>query len=547
MERKTIDRLKNYSYRTTSYITAVLLLSIIYYSTARFGLSLHAVSRFASLVWVPSGIAVFSLLFFGFQYWPGIFIGAFFANFATGAPLLSAAGIGIGNTLEAVISVFLLAVNGNKKSFNHLRDVLVLIMEAAPIGSSISSVIGVLCLTAENTITPHAFLSTVQAWWVGDFISIILLTPLFISWTRLPAVKRPLYAFGEIVVFSFFTVLAGMYAFFGLFNQGRETIAATYIIYPPLIYAALRFGQRGATTALAAFAVMAISGTLHGTGPFVMLEPGNNLLMLQNFIGITAITILILAAVTTERLESENVKNEFISMASHELKTPVTSLKAFTQIIQKKVSGRQDKQIQAMLSTMELQINKLTNLVNDLLNLSKIQTGELAYHDGWFDIYKLVSEAAKTVQLTTASCTITIRGKVKKKIYGDKDRIGQVVINLLTNALKFSGDEKKIIITVSESGSKTIVSVQDFGIGISKNHRHKIFERFYRITKKGMRPMPGGLGIGLYISQVIIKRHGGKLWLVSKSGEGSTFSFSLPGQQHRNIRRKWVFPFIQGF
>ena len=118
-------------------------------------------------------------------------------------------------------------------------------------------------------------------------------------------------------------------------------------------------------------------------------------------------------------------------------------------------------------------------------------------------------------------------GKAGQKVRADRDRIGQVVINLLTNARKYSPKNSKIIVKVQKNGTHAIVSVQDFGIGIAKPHQGRIFERFYQVTDVAEKTYPG-LGIGLYISSEIVRRHNGKIWVESQKGKGSTFSFSIP-------------------
>lgn len=229
----------------------------------------------------------------------------------------------------------------------------------------------------------------------------------------------------------------------------------------------------------------------------------------------------------TERMMLEQRKDDFISIASHELKTPVTSIKVFTQILQRVLANQGDSTTLQYLSRMEEQISKLTNLINDLLNVSKIQAGKLALRKERFSILQLTKETADTIQQTTDTHRIYVKGSSPKKIFADKDRISQVLINLLTNALKYSTKNKKVFVHIEDKGEKVIIKVRDFGIGIPKSQQQRIFERFYRVNGADDKIFPG-LGMGLYISQEIVNRHGGAIWVESAPGKGSTFHVSLP-------------------
>jgi PAS domain S-box-containing protein len=231
----------------------------------------------------------------------------------------------------------------------------------------------------------------------------------------------------------------------------------------------------------------------------------------------------------TERVEMEKRKDEFISMASHELKTPVTTLNLHTQLLERQLQGQTDAKYSASLVRMKEQIDRLTNLINDLLDLSKITAGKLEYRDDLFDITDLVLETVNSLQSITSTHTILVEGRVRKKIRADKDRISQVIINLLTNAIKYSPHSKEVLVRLLEHKDRIDLKVIDTGIGIPSEHTKKIFERFYQVALPKEKTYPG-LGIGLYICNQIIKRHGGEMAVESSLGRGSTFSFSLPYQ-----------------
>jgi len=225
--------------------------------------------------------------------------------------------------------------------------------------------------------------------------------------------------------------------------------------------------------------------------------------------------------------ESEARKDEFISMASHELKTPLTSLKGFTNLLQRRLTKQGDKQAMHFLARMEEQLDKLTKLVSDLLDVTKMQAGKLEFREERFFLNELVRETLENLQGTTETHHLQLEEVTDVQVLGDKDRLGQVLINLLTNAIKYSPEADTVIVRVSADEHNAIVSVQDFGIGIAETHQEKIFERFYQVNDDTEKTFPG-LGIGLYISSQIVRGHHGRLWVESAKGAGATFYVSLP-------------------
>jgi PAS domain S-box-containing protein len=231
----------------------------------------------------------------------------------------------------------------------------------------------------------------------------------------------------------------------------------------------------------------------------------------------------------TERMNVERRKDEFISMASHELKTPVTSLKGFARVLQQRLSKQADTQGLHYLARMDAQLNKLVDLINELLDISRIQSGKLPMRTGSVDLDSLIEEIVEMVQVTTATHHLYVEGSTGARILADRDRLGQVFINLLTNAIKYSAENEPVVVRLSpyEEGRQALVSVQDSGIGIDPVHHEKIFERFYRVSEPVESSYPG-LGIGLYICGEIVARHGGRIWVESGKGQGATFFVALP-------------------
>ncbi|GHO55972.1 PAS domain S-box protein [Ktedonobacter robiniae] len=225
------------------------------------------------------------------------------------------------------------------------------------------------------------------------------------------------------------------------------------------------------------------------------------------------------------RKELEQRKDDFISMASHELRNPLTALKMQTTLLHRQLA-KQGIQAPA-LSSMEIQINKLIRLVEELLDVSKIQAGRLEYRQEMVALDALLQEIANTMQQTHPSHTIVMRGAAQTSLLADRDRLGQVFTNLISNAIKYSPSAETVEMDLSATEDAVTIRVRDHGLGIPREQRDKIFERFYRVAGSTQRAIPG-LGMGLYIVAEIVKRHGGTITVESDVGNGSTFTVILP-------------------
>jgi signal transduction histidine kinase len=214
-------------------------------------------------------------------------------------------------------------------------------------------------------------------------------------------------------------------------------------------------------------------------------------------------------------------------MASHELKTPVTSLKLFIELLTRELMPINSKKLESYITRIKHQSDRLAELTNDLLDVSRIQTGKLQLKKEKFNLSSLIATTVEGLQWTTNDHTLLFTHDTKITVIADKFRINQVLINFISNAIKYSPRGKEILITVKKNNGEVIVSVKDFGIGIKKAQQKKIFEKLYQVTDPIEKTYPG-LGLGLYISKDIIDRHNGRIWVESQLGKGSTFSFALP-------------------
>jgi len=228
-----------------------------------------------------------------------------------------------------------------------------------------------------------------------------------------------------------------------------------------------------------------------------------------------------------ERLERQ--KDDFIAMASHELKTPITSQRAFLQLMKRGMEKDQQTQYLPYIQKIEQQTDKLVRLISDLLDVSKITAGRLVIHKENFDFTKMLKDSVEEVNHTYKTHQIEYKLNGPVKINADKYRINQVITNLLINAVKYSPQADRIDVLYGVVGNNLEVRIRDYGIGIEDKHQGKIFQRFYRVSGFNEKTF-SGMGIGLNISSEIIKMHGGKIRVKSKVGQGSEFIFTLPLQ-----------------
>lgn len=232
-----------------------------------------------------------------------------------------------------------------------------------------------------------------------------------------------------------------------------------------------------------------------------------------------------------EKRKLEHMRDRFISMISHELKSPITAINAFAQVIKKIASTnkvQKSKKTVYLAEQIVIQSKQLTRLVNDLLTLGKIQTAKLVINKQRFNIDVLIKEITDQLQFTTKTHHIFYKDRMPQMVYADKERISQVLTNLLTNAIKYSPESDKIIVRLDSNKNELLVSVQDFGPGIPREEQKRIFDSFYRVNEKSNEGGSTSMGLGLYISSEIIKKHKGKIWVESNAGKGTTFLFSLP-------------------
>lgn len=285
--------------RRLLYLAKIGLIAGSYYGSAKLGLDLAFTTSSVTAIWPPTGIALAALVIWGRSVWPGVALGALLANLWTGVPLITVLGITCGNTLEAVVGAYLLTrVADFRPSLERVRDVLALVVLAGVISTAIAATVGVVSLIIGDQVSFDHFGSVWRVWWLGDMGGDLLVAPvLLVAAARWPFRGLPGHAVEALALGASLVALSLV-----VFHQ--ETNLA-YLTFPLLVWAALRFWQPGATAAVLVVTGIAVYYTAHGEGPFVRSNPDDSLLLAQTFFVVAGLTVLLLAAVITERARAE--------------------------------------------------------------------------------------------------------------------------------------------------------------------------------------------------------------------------------------------------
>jgi integral membrane sensor domain MASE1 len=286
---------------TAIYVLKILALAVIYHLAARVGLAVAYVQINVSPVWPPTGIALAALLIFGYNLWPGISLGVLLGSLLTGADLSIAAGMALGNTLEALAGAYLL------KRFVHFHNNLDRIQDVAGLGlvavfsTAISATIGTMTLLLAGRGQWSEIGGLWTTWWIGDLLGALVVAPLLLVWVSPPQFRTHRRQYAEGAILLTLLILVTWYVFGGIPPDGILHQALIYVIFPFVIWAAIRLGQHGATLAVFVVSGIAIWNTVQGLGPFSLESKNDSLVLLQTFMAVVSLTALILAAATLER------------------------------------------------------------------------------------------------------------------------------------------------------------------------------------------------------------------------------------------------------
>jgi signal transduction histidine kinase len=520
----------------------IALLAATYALVGRLGLAMEPVGGFATLVWPPSGISLAALVLYGRALWPGVALGAFLVNVWVGAPIPVALGIAAGNTLEPLLGALALGkISGFTPSLRRLKDVIALVALPACLTTAVSATIGTLSLDLGGLIESARFRDVWQAWWIGDMIGDLLIAPLLLTWASPHPPLSPARSSEALALSA--VLLAVCIFMFGPWVPPRlDWLRRANFLIPILMWAAIRFGSRGATATALVCTVSAVWGTVAGFGPFVRLGGLREAIIgLQLYLPLIAASFLALGAITEERSEllrreqsarqqaerAVAARDEFLAVAAHELATPLTPLELELETLKRALGGTElAPNVHRKLDRASRQTKRLARLIERLLDVSRLAGGHLKLEPTDFDLSELVREVVEEHRgdATRAGSELSFTAPGALTGSWDRPRLAQVVANLLSNALKH-GRGRPIALDLCDSPGGVTLTVEDHGNGIDPAELPRIFDRFERASPERRR---GGLGLGLYVAREIVQAHGGSIGAASTPGSGSTFTVVLP-------------------
>src|ERR1051326_6052333 len=291
-------------------LARIAALAAVYFCSAKLGLKLAFLNASATAVWPPTGIALAVVLLLGYRVWPGIWLGAFLANATTAGTILTSMGIATGNTLEALTGAWLVQRFANgRHAFEHAHDIFRFVLLAAILATAMCATVGVNSLALEGLVHWDTYFPVWLTWWLGDAVSALVITPLIVVWYTTPFPQWNRREIAEAVLVLAVVLVVSILAFGGPFAEPSSRYPR-FLLFPVLLWAAYRFGQRGAVSAAFVVSGIAIGGTLRGLGPFVLANWNDSLLLLQTFMGTATMTNLVLAAVVSEQRHSQEALQE---------------------------------------------------------------------------------------------------------------------------------------------------------------------------------------------------------------------------------------------
>ena len=537
-------------FRTPRYWLQLTSLVAAYVLTGLLSFGMMVNEGLASMVWPPAGIAVATLLLCGRRLWPGVWLAAFLTNlFVSGNPLLAAL-LALGNTIEALLAVYLLRRFTRRDTlFNGLRTTLVFLVCAALIAPVPSALVGTLSMLAFNIITAADWLRAFGMWLLGDLMGILTLTP------AIYLIGRSLRLRGQDNSLSFQASGAEQVALICITSlvsvvvyalPNSVTAQLNYLPFLLVLWGALRPPLIQALTLSLVVCVIAISGTLTELNDGNHAQIISDLTYLYLFLGTQTATVLLVGAVVRDReriaeqllnarqaaLTASEQKSQFLTNISHEIRTPLNGIIGVTGImLPEATSDRQREQLRIVQNSAD----SLLTLLNDLLDHARIEAGKLSIEMQTFSLPQLLRDVVGLFESQAEARGLILRaqfsGDLPRYVVSDDTRIRQVLVNVLGNALKFT-QAGSISLTVTHDSSNedadmVVFSVEDTGIGIAPEAQERIFEPFTQADDTTTR-LYGGSGLGLTISRQLAEQLGGHLSLVSTLGIGTRVDIALP-------------------
>lgn len=557
--------------------------AMAYLITAKLGFQLALEHTNATVLWPPTGIALAACLLVGARIWPGIFVGALLANlliitklpFDWAAALAVSATTAVGNTLEAVVGAWLVRrFTGTAQPLERPWDTINFILLGVLLSPMISATIGASSFSAYSGRWPD-WTQIWSTWWLGDAVGALVFAPLMLCWEKRHSFNWDVRKIIEALVLLGLLTLVELILF-------RADLRLEYLVFPLLFWIAFRFGPFESAVTVVLVMVSFLYWTSQGLGPFIGGLRNHVLLLLQSYLGVVSASILLISslvyarrqaveqvrqyrdnlelevqhrtaelqetnqrlvqeiqdrsraerelALAKERAESaDHSKSAFLATMSHELRTPLNSIIGFTGILLQRLCGSLNDEQEKQLQMVRTSANHLLSLISDVLDISKIEAGQLTVARDPFNLRESVLKVAQTIRPLAEKkgleLSVAIAAEVSEAL-GDVRRVEQILLNLLSNAVKFT-EQGSIHVACYQEEGRYLTMVSDTGIGIKEIDLAGLFKPFKQVDS-GLNRKYEGTGLGLSICKRLAELMGGTVGVRSSFGAGSTFWFSLP-------------------
>jgi signal transduction histidine kinase len=511
-----------------------ILLAILYILAGRLATQIHNLSGQSPLIWLPTGISVAAVVLFGTGLLPWVFIASVILNGTLGYSPVICVGVGVGSVLQTWLSAWSLAkVCDSSPTLTKVKEVIGFGVLVMGLSGFIGATIQAITLIIFGSMTLDAVYTIWRSWWLAQAMScLIIAAPCICWWNDIRfRLGRPLKLKWEAAFLGLIIVTTCIFLYTPLAEYNHSLIVRPFLLFSFMIWAAVRFDVFGVTTTLLVLATTTICGNILGFTAASTAPLGERMILQQYFTMALGFTGLVISAAIREKESALEMRNEFLSIASHELKTPIAALSLQLQIAERKLRNKSNPAAHeteqlAFLEKTGLQISRLVQIVEQLLDVSRIDRKIVSLQFEKINLGDFISGLVERLDsnLRQAGCTISLHLQNDVYCNWDSVRFEQVFENLISNAIKYAAG-KPIRIETKDVAGVVEIAVRDNGPGIEKSKQTMIFDRFVRANSS---PQIKGLGLGLFITRQIIETHGGTIWVEGKMGEGTSFLMKIP-------------------
>lgn len=538
----------------------LILLTGLYFLSGQVGWLFPDVYYTITPLWLPGGVGLVILYFLGYRYFPAVWLGLYFLNsvhggLGQGFALITCTG----TTLATLTAAILLRNRDFHPALNRVRDLFPLAFSIV-ILASLSALAGALAVFNFTDSDELEFFQVFSTWWVGEVIGGVIVGSLGFVWAKgNPGFGRQRRL--ELAALVVGVIGISVLCFYNDNTDWIERFQLSFVVFPSLVWASLRFGPHGTTLVTLLIAVIALLGTVQGFGLFSFADASQNLFLLQSYLAVICMTGLVLSSASTEQSENEEAlrsanesleksirsfshtarearkanqkKSEFLALMSHELRNPLNGVVGFTSLLMNTDLTRAQRDHIGMIHSSG---ETLLGMIDEILDFNRIETNRPELNESPFSMRRLIGEVADTFRFHSDRKSVALEVDYPEEVcdfvVGDHQRIRQILNNLVGNAVKFTEEGSVTIRVIGETGTdeesfRLRISIVDTGIGIEKEEAERLFAPFSQANQT-IAGRFGGTGLGLVIAKNLSDALGGTITLESEPGKGTSFYFSIP-------------------